>query len=259
MSNGSTDEPDKRPHTPRSPAETIRVVGQEARFGAAFLRVHGWRLLLVFAGVLAPLWGFGELVETLHEGEAFFFDVPLLEAIHSMAGAGLDRAFVLITQIGYAWGVVPFDAALLLALVLYRRKREGLFAGISIIGSMLLNIAAKHSFARARPDLWESIRPETTYSFPSGHAMGSMTLAMVLVLLCWSVRTPWGWGWRWPVTVFATVSVLLVGVSRIYLGVHYPSDILAGWAAASVWVVGVYGLVFYGSLRPWQPHVAKPR
>jgi membrane-associated phospholipid phosphatase len=257
MSNASTGAPGERPRTPRSPAEAAQAVGQEARFGAAFLRAHGGRLLLVFAGVFAPLWAFGALAETLHEGEAFFFDVPLLEAIHALAGTGLDRAFLLVTQAGYAWGVVPLDVALVFALVLCRRKREGLFAAVSIIGSMLLNIAAKHSFLRARPDLWESIRPETTYSFPSGHAMGSMTLAMVLVLLCWSVRTPWGWGWRWPVTVLASAFVVLVGVSRIYLGVHYPSDILAGWAAASVWVVGVYGLVFYGSLRPWQPRAAK--
>ena len=85
----------------------------------------------------------------------------------------------------------------------------------------------------------------------------SYLAAMVLVLLCWSVRTPWGWGWRWPVTIFAVAFVLLVGVSRIYLGVHYPSDILAGWTAASAWVVGVYALVFYGTLRPWQPHAAR--
>ncbi len=257
MSSAGTDAPDTPPRKPQSPADVAEVVKQEARYGTSFLRDHGWRLLLVFAGVLAPLWGFGALVETLHEGEAFFFDVPLLEAIHAMASARLDRAFVLITQVGYAWGVVPFDAVLVLALVLLRRRREGIFAAVSIIGSMLLNLAAKHSFARLRPDLWQSIRPETTYSFPSGHAMGSMTLAMVLVLLCWSVRTPWGWGWRWPVTIFAVAFVLLVGVSRIYLGVHYPSDILAGWTAASAWVVGVYALVFYGTLRPWQPHAAR--
>jgi membrane-associated phospholipid phosphatase len=142
---------------------------------------------------------------------------------------------------------------LVLALLVRRHVREGVFAALAIVGSLLLNVSAKHSFARVRPDLWQSVAPaETTYSFPSGHAMGSMTLAMVLVLLCWSVRTPWGWKWRWPVTVLATTFVLLVGLSRVYLGLHYPSDILAGWAAALAWVVGVYGLVFYGTLRPWQ-------
>lgn len=235
------------------PAEVARTVKQEAKFGTSLLRVHGWRLLLVFVGLLLPLWGFGALVETLHEGEVFPFDIPMLQAVHALANAGLDRVFVLISNLGYAWGVVPFDVVFVLTLLLRRHVREGVFAALSIVGSLLLNVAAKHSFARVRPDLWHSIAPaETTYSFPSGHAMGSMTLAMVLVLLCWSVRTPWGWSWRWPVTILATAFVLLVGLSRIYLGVHYPSDILAGWAAALAWVVGVYGLVFYGTLQPWQ-------
>jgi undecaprenyl-diphosphatase len=241
-----------------TPAEAAEAVKQETRVGAAFLKVHGWRLLLVFAGVLLPLWGFGSMVEDLREGEAFAFDVPILEAMHALAGPGLDRLFVAMTLLGYAWGVVPVDVLLVLVLTLRRHRREAAFAAISIFGSMLLNLAAKHSFARVRPELWVSIRPETTFSFPSGHAMGSMTLAMVAVLLCWSVRTRWGWGWRWPVTIVAAAFVLLVGLSRIYLGVHYPSDILAGWTAASAWVIGVYLLVFYGTLRPWQALEAPP-
>ncbi len=251
MSNANSD-------APQTPAEAARAVKQEARFGAAFLQVHGWRLLLVFAGLLLPLWAFGALVEDLHHGEIFAFDAPVLQMAHAMANAGFDHAFVLISALGYAWGVVPFDVVLVLALASRRRFREGLFAGISIIGSLLLNVAAKHSFARVRPDLWQSIAPETTFSFPSGHAMGSMTLAMVLVLLCWSVRTPWGWGWRWPVTILAALFVLMVGLSRVYLGVHFPSDILAGWTAASIWVVGVYSLVFYGTLKPWQVAAQRP-
>jgi undecaprenyl-diphosphatase len=254
MSSADTD----RPATPQTPAEAAQTVREEARFGAAFLRVHGWRLLLVFVGLLLPLWGFSALAEDLHEGEVFAFDQPVLEFAHAMARSGFDRLFVLMSALGYAWGVVPVDVLLVLGLALRRRFREGLFAGISIIGSLLLNVAAKHSFARVRPSLWQSIAPETTYSFPSGHAMGSMTLALVAVLLCWHLRSRRGRYWRWPVTVLAAAFVLLVGLSRVYLGVHYPSDILAGWAAASVWTVGVYGLVFYGTLRPWQPRLPAP-
>jgi len=262
MSNAGTQAPVPLPPTsppPESPVEAAQAVKQEARFGASFLRVHGWRLLLVFAGLLVPLWGFGSLVEDLREGEAFVFDVPLLQGVHALANAGLDRDFIFISALGYAWGVVPVDVLLIVVLALRRRMREGLFAGISIVGSLLLNVAAKHTFARLRPDLWQSVAPaETTFSFPSGHAMGSMTLVMVLILLCWSVRTPWGWGWRWPVTLIGALFVLLVGMSRVYLGVHFPSDILAGWTAACAWVVGVYGLVFYGTLRPWQAVTATP-
>ncbi len=199
----------------------------------------------MFAGLWLPLWGFGALVEELREGEAFFFDAPLLQFAHGLAHAGLDRMFLLVSRLGYGQGVVPLDVVLVLALAWRRRMREGLFAGLALAGSALLNLLAKHAFARPRPDLWLSIAPETTYSFPSGHAMGSMTLGAVAILLAWRTR------WRWPVAVVAGVFVLLVGLSRVYLGVHYPSDILAGWAAACAWTVACYGLVFSGR-RPWQ-------
>lgn len=251
---GPPDTPDTAQPLPASPAEAVHVVKQEGRLGAAFLKVHGWRLTLVFLGLLAPLWAFGALAEDLHDGEAFVFDVPILQAVHSMATVPRDQFFEVMSALGYTWGVVPADALLVLALVMFRRMREGVFAATAILGSLLLNVAAKHTFVRLRPDLWRSVSPaETTYSFPSGHAMGSMTLAMVVVLLCWDVRTTTTrWQWRWPVTIVAASFVLLVGLSRIYLGVHYPSDILAGWTAACAWVVGVYGLVFYGTLKPWQ-------
>ena len=215
-----------------------------------FLREHGARLLLVFCGVLLPLWGFGALVEELHEGEVFFFDEPLLRFAHGMASAGRDRVFLLFSQLGYGHGVIPLDVALVLVLAWHRRSREGLFAGVSMVGSVLLNVAAKHAFARIRPDLWPSIAPETTYSFPSGHAMGSITLATVAILLAWNTR------WRWRVAIPAAGFAVMVAMSRIYLGVHYPSDILAGWAAATVWTVGVYILVFNRHQRPWQAGIA---
>lgn len=246
MSNAGTDPrppagaPQGKP--PHTPAEAARA---EARFGLAFLRAHGRRLLLLFAGLWVPLWGFGSLVEELREGEAFPFDLPLLQLAHALARDGLDRTFLLVSRLGYGQGVVPLDVLLVLALAWRRRMREGLFAGLALGGSALLNVAAKHVYARARPELWPSIAPEATYSFPSGHAMGSMTLGAVAILLAWRTR------WRWPVVVATASFVPLVGLSRVYLGVHYPSDILAGWAAACAWVVACYGLVFSGR-RPWQ-------
>lgn len=231
------------PARPEQAAETL--VG-EARFGAVFLRRYGLRLVLLFIGLLLPLWGFAELVDEVREGEPFVFDEPVLLFAHQMATAGFDRVFLLFSALGYQRGVVPFDIAFVLALALRRRAREGLFAGLALGGSALLNIATKHLFARERPALWDSIAPETTFSFPSGHAMGSMTLAWVCLLLAW--RTPW----RWPVTAGVALFTTLVGLSRVYLGVHYPSDILAGWTAASVWTVACFFLVFQHHRHPWQ-------
>ena len=218
---------------------------------AEFLRRRGWRLLVLFACVLLPLWGFGEIAEDVRAGDAFGFDRPLLEFAHSHESPSLDGLALLLGRIGYLDGVVPFDIALVLFLALRGRKRESVFAGIALGGSALLNVAAKHYFGRARPDFWLSLAPETTFSFPSGHAMGSMTLAAVLVALVWNTR----WRWRWPLSVAAVAFALLVGMSRVYLGVHFPSDILAGWSAALAWTAGVYALVFRGTLRPWRDRV----
>ncbi len=224
---------------------TLEVARQDAHFGLDFLRWRWRRLVLVFIGVLLPLWGFGELAEDLHAGEVFFFDAPLLQFVHTMARAGWDMFFVRMSAIGYLYGVIPVDIVLVFVLAVRRKLHEGLFAGFAIAGSALLNLGAKQLFARARPTLWESIAPESSFSFPSGHAMGSMTLACVLVLLAWHTR------WRWPVLAVSAIFVALVGLSRVYLGVHYPSDILAGWTAALVWTVGMYALVF-NHRRPWK-------
>lgn len=231
--------------SPRDTRAASQAVRDDARFGLAFLRRRWRRLLLVFIGVLLPLWCFGELADELREGEVFFFDDPLLRMAHALAAEGWDAFFVQVSALGYLYGVVPVDALLVLALAARRRFREGLFAGIAIIGSALLNLGVKQLFSRERPSLWESIAPESTFSFPSGHAMGSMTLACVLVLLAWHTR------WRWLVLVAASVFVVLVGLSRVYLGVHYPSDIVAGWAAATTWVAAIFLLVFPHGRRPW--------
>nr|WP_243720352.1 phosphatase PAP2 family protein [Luteimonas aestuarii] len=205
---------------------------------------HGPRLALLFAALLLPMWLFLELADEVHEGESLPFDEPILLFAQAMARDGFDRVFLYFSAAGYQYGVVPFDILLVAGLAIARRFRDSVFAGLSIGGSALLNIATKQLYARDRPSLWESIAPESTFSFPSGHAMGSMTLALVLLLLCWRTR------WRWWVVAAMAVFVPMVGLSRVYLGVHYPSDILAGWAAATVWVLGAWVLVRPLRARP---------
>ena len=229
---------------PEFPKEAARVAGDELGYGLRFLRKHGWRMLLWFFCLLLPPWGFAALVGEVHEREVFAFDAPVLNMLHAMATPTRDSFFVLMSNLGYLWGVVPLDVIVLLWLALRRRYRDGLFFGLAVIGSVVLNIAVKNYFARARPSLWLSIMPETTYSFPSGHAMASATLGVALILLYWPTR------WRWPVTIAAFAFGVLVGVSRIYLGVHYPSDILAAWMAAIAWVVGMHELVVRKAPQP---------
>lgn len=214
------------------------------RVVAALVRRNAWRIGLLFVGMLLPLWVFAELADEVHEMEQFVFDDPILLHANGLAGPGLDGFFVVVSKLGYE-GVIAVDLVLVLTLLALKHWREAIFAATAFLGSSLLNVGAKQFFQRDRPTLWESISPEDTFSFPSGHAMGSMTLVMTAILLAWPSR------WRWPVLLLASAFAVLVGYSRVYLGVHFPSDILAGWMAGTAWVVGVYLVLFHVPGRPW--------
>ena len=216
----------------------------ELGYGLEFIRRHPWRLLLPFVGVLLPLWAFAGLATEMREDGFLFFDIPAMVGLHQWASPRIDSFFSVVSRIGYLWGVVPANALILLWLVVRRRSRDGLFFGLAVLGSLAINLVAKNYFARVRPELWLSIAPEDSYSFPSGHAMASVSLGVAATLLCWHSR------WRWPVLLASSAFIGLVGLSRIYLGVHYPSDILAGWAAGTAWVVAMYHLVAREAPRP---------
>ena len=229
----------------------MRATPAESRREAAgvrdWLAHNAWRIAALFVCLLLPLAGFVTLADEIHEAESLHFDQALLWRMHGLASPALDAFFVLMSRLGYQWGVIPVDMLLVAALAFCRRWRDTVFAATAFVGSALLNIGSKQLFQRERPGLWESIAPESTFSFPSGHAMGSMTLATTAVFLAWHTR------WRWPVLLAAAVFVPCVGLSRVHLGVHYPSDILGGWCAALVWVTGVHVLLFR---RRWSPSTA---
>lgn len=208
-----------------------------------FLKAHRWQLLWLFVAVLLPLLLFGLLAEDVLEHQAFRFDDPLLLDLHHLATPGLDRLMLGLSLLGYQAGVVPVDLAVALWLLLRRHLRAALFFMLAVGGAGLLNQLTKWLFGRDRPKLWPSLAPEATFSFPSGHAMGSIALVTALVILLWSTH------WRYPMLVIGSLFVLLVGVSRLYLGVHYPSDVLAGWVASFAWVMGL-SYVLYDSR--WQ-------
>jgi undecaprenyl-diphosphatase len=153
---------------------------------------------------------------------------------------------VFFTKAGSALVLVPFNVIVLIILLWRRNRPAATFWALAVSGAALLNLLAKHAFARTRPDLWISILSETSFSFPSGHAMQSMAVAAALTLLAWPTH------WRWRTLVLGTCFVFLVGMSRVYLGVHYPSDILGGWSASLGWVVGL-SILFKGRFAKKEP------
>lgn len=205
--------------------------------------------MLLLMGLLAPLGIIAALALWVIRGEPLGLDVAAMHVVHAWAGPHMDTAILWVSHLGYSHGVVPFDILLVIALLLRRHWREGAFASVALGGSLWLNGELKMLFARPRPDLWEPLWRYSGYSFPSGHAAATASLTLVLALLAWRTR------WRVPVLVFMVPFTLLVGVSRPYMGVHYPSDVLAGWAFGCAWAVACY-LVAFHRQEPWQGRAA---
>lgn len=221
------------------------------RFFQSFLKflknliVSHWRsLLLLLLGVGLPLLVFGELAEDVWEKEGGFpWDEPILLAIHRTSNPQLDVFASTLTHFGVFWGVFPVATVISIVLLLKRRWRSLAYLLPTLLGSIVINRTAKVLLHRVRPHLWESPAPEFDYGFPSGHAMSSMTLVAALVILTWGTR------WcRW-VLLFGGVFVLAIAWTRLYLGVHYPSDIVAGWMASVAWAIGVSLLIRPHSTR----------
>ncbi len=196
------------------------------------LRHKPWLLPALFAGILLPLLLCGKIAGDLRGFGALRGDIAGLYAVHRFANPRLDSWVVLATRLG-ALLAIPALAGVALGLRKLWRAESATFFILSLGGAAGLNLAAKLFFERARPALWDSPNPEYDFSFPSGHAMMSMAAAAALIAIAWPTRL------RWPALILGSAAVLLIGLSRLYLEVHYPSDVLAGWAAGLAWVLGL--------------------
>lgn len=208
----------------------------------SFLKQHlaaHWRSLLVLLiGVFLPLQVFGELAEDVWQNQGGFpWDVSILLSIHTTSSPKLDVIASTVTKFGVFWGVFPVAIAIALTLLIQQKWRSLAFLIPTLLGSILINRTAKVLLHRVRPHLWQSPAPEFDYGFPSGHAMSSMTLVAALVILTWGTR------WFWLVVILGSLFVIAIAWTRLYLGVHYPSDIIAGWMASIAWAVGVKMLI----------------
>lgn len=162
------------------------------------------------------------------------WDEAVLLRLHRYASPGLNRAVGVLTDLGTVWGVLP--ATLILAAAAFGRRRghEGRFLLTAVAGSAGINLVAKRLWQRVRPSLWEGVPFQPDYSFPSGHATYSFTFVLALILLTWDTpQRPW-------VVALGSLFVGLVGFSRVYLGVHFPSDIVGGWLLAIAWTLALH-------------------
>lgn len=215
----------------------LSLLSRFFRFGKQLL-IARWRgLLLLLIGVGLPLLLVEELAIAIFQSGGFPWDEPLLLAVHAATNARLDRAAKIFTKFGVYWGVLPASIAISLLLLHLRRWRSLIYLDGVLLGSTLLNRAAKAYWHRSRPSLWEWPVSEIDFSFPSGHAMSSMSFVAAMLVLTW--------GTRWFGFTLAVGSIFVVGIAwtRLYLGVHFPSDILAGWLVSIAWAIGLRVLI----------------
>lgn len=208
-------------------------------------------LAVYFLIFLACLIGFGQIADEVHEGETLGIDDAILQTINGFSTSVWDTFFVIVTQLGGVIGIITLTLGLLAVLILRHKRRAAFVLALTVGGAALLNLILKLIFERSRPDLWEQLIVETSYSFPSGHAMLSAALGLVVIYIFWATR------YRWPVAVAASLYVIVIGLSRLYLGVHYPTDIVAGWLVSGAWLVAVVVVTnsqyLHGKLRILSP------
>ena len=197
----------------------------------------GAAVLVGLAVALAAIFLLGWLASEVIEGETLAFDTAVRVAVHRLASPTATSLFRTITLVGSpsVLGALGLVAVVIFAI---RRWWRGVaLYVVAMAGAGLLDTALKLSFHRARPAPYFGYTLPSSYSFPSGHALFS------LVVLCTAATLLSPRLVRWPARVAVwAVAVglsLLVGLSRIYLGVHYPSDVLAGYAAGAAWVATV--------------------
>ena len=213
-----------------------------------YLSLHRLRLLVLFFCVLVPLWLVGKIAEDILEREVFSWDNMILLWFHANSSSALDPFVLFFTHLGGPIVMPLASLAIVIALFTQHQRSRALFFALAMIGELLLNQGAKLLFARPRPDLWAHLVEEKAFSFPSGHAMASSAFVTALILLLWYTR------WRTLVIFVGALFVVLVCSSRLYLGVHYPSDVLTGALASLAWVVGLRQI-----FRNKDPDVLKSR
>ena len=196
---------------------------------------YGLFLTVGLGVIAAAMWAFGGVLQDVLAGEGIaLFDKPLITFFAEHRVSWVTTTMRSTTLLGTAWFIVSLvlGAGFILG-VRARSWRPFLLLGATAGGAGLLDFIAKVVIARPRPPAAWMVGPVSGFSFPSGHAAEAAVYGMLAYLVARACSTWEGKVFAW--TVAAAVSVA-IGVSRVYLGVHWPTDVMGGWALAAMWL-----------------------
>lgn len=194
-------------------------------------------LFLGLATAAGALLLFGWLAEELLEGDIQVFDETIRVFVHGFASELLTAFMNFVTILGSTLFLSVVFICVFIIFIRINWKRAAVLFTVMMFGAVILNFMLKVSFARARPVPFFDTQLPESYSFPSGHALYAACFYGVLAwLITARIRAR---SLKTLIWMPAVMIALLIGLSRIYLGVHYPSDVIAGYAAAIVWVLTV--------------------
>jgi len=199
----------------------------------------------ILALIAAMLAIFGRIADEVRDGQTYAFDEAVLRALRNPADladpigpAWIEHVMRDITSLG-SFTIVALIALIAIGYLLIDGKRgAAAFVLVAVAGGVVLSEGLKHLFARPRPELVAHLVEVHTASFPSGHAMLSATTYLTLGALLAAMQS------RRRLKAYliavAILLTLLIGTSRLYLGVHWPTDVLAGWCAGAAWAMACW-------------------
>ena len=178
---------------------------------------------------------FIELTDSLKTEAIASIDENITQEIISYRSPGLTKFFIFMTEVGDIYGyLVVVTIYLLISRLIFKRWRYVLQTTLVLILAVTSNMMLKRFIDRARPGIEHMVSVETL-SYPSGHAMSAMAFYGFLIYLCTKFRI--SKVWKTCLIVLLSFIILSIGISRIYLGVHFPTDIAGGFIAGLIWVV----------------------
>lgn len=224
-------------------------------------RRAGRREFVVLCSVIAAcicLWLFVEVSEEVSEGDHVGFEGKIMKSLRQSDHPELLRgpAWLAVmardvTALGGAATTILLVGLTVGYLLVNRSYVVALFIFGSVGGGFLLSLVLKHLFTRARPEVVPHLMPEVSSSFPSGHSMSSAVVYITLGALL--ARTATNWPQKIYLIGAAVLLTGLIGVSRVAMGVHYPSDVLAGWLAGTGWALLCWTVAYWLQLHKKYP------